>query len=80
MTVAICHKIICISLADDVMLTSIEGLEFSTSDYPSEINITGTLPEAGNLKLIITRPLPEKSCAAIEGVYTKADRKLSKMH
>ena len=43
------------------------------------MNITGTLPEAGNLKLIITRPLPEKTCAAIEGVYTKADRKLSKM-
>ena len=43
----------------------------------SEMNITGTLPEAGNLKLIITRPLP--SCTAIEGVYTKADRKLSKM-
>ena len=43
------------------------------------MNITGTLPEAGNLKLIITRPLPEKICAAIEGVYTKADRKLLKM-
>ena len=41
------------------------------------MNITGTLPEAGNFKLIITRPLPEKTCAAIEGVYTKADRKLS---
>ena len=24
------------------------------------MNITGRLPEAGNLKLIITRPLPEK--------------------
>ena len=42
------------------------------------MNITGTLPEAGNSKLI-TRPLPKKTCAAIEGVYTKADRKLSKM-
>ena len=40
------------------------------------------LPEAGNLKLtqaISSRPLPEKTCAAIEGVYTKADQKLSKM-
>ena len=45
----------------------------------SEMNITGTLPEAGNLELIITRPLPEKTCAAIEGVYTKANRELSKM-
>ena len=29
----------------------------------SEMNITGRLPEAGNLKLIITRLLPEKTCA-----------------
>ena len=43
------------------------------------MNITGTLPEAGNLKLIITRHQPEKTSAAIEGVYTKADIKLSKM-
>ena len=33
--------------------------------WTSEMNITGTLPEAGNLKLITTRPLPEKTCAAI---------------
>ena len=31
----------------------------------SEMNITGRLPEAGNLELIITRLLPEKTCAAI---------------
>ena len=31
----------------------------------SEMNITGRLPEAGNLKLIITWLLPEKTCAAI---------------
>ena len=39
----------------------------------SEMNISGTLPEAGNLKLIITRPLPEKTYAAIEGECTKTD-------
>ena len=32
---------------------------------PSEMNITGRLPEAGNLKLIITRLLPGKTCAVI---------------
>ena len=31
----------------------------------SEMNITLRLPEAGNLKLIITRLLPEKTCVAI---------------
>ena len=31
----------------------------------SELNITGRLPEAGNLKPNITRPPPEKTCAAI---------------
>ena len=31
----------------------------------SEMNITGRLPEAGNLKLTITRLLPEKTFAAI---------------
>ena len=43
------------------------------------MNITRTLPEAGNLKLIITRPLAEKTCAAIEGEDTKAGRKLLKI-
>ena len=38
---------------------------YSTCKYiPSEMNITGRLPEVGNLKLI-TRLLPEKTCAAI---------------
>ena len=31
----------------------------------SELNITGRLPEAGNLKPNITRPPPEKTYAAI---------------
>ena len=33
--------------------------------YNSELNITGRLPEAGNLKPNITRPLPEKTCTAM---------------
>ena len=35
------------------------------SDRTSELNITGRLPEAGNLKPNVTRPQPEKTCAAI---------------
>ena len=46
----------------------------------SEMNITGRLPEAGNLKLIITRLLPEKKMRShLMSIYIKAGRKLSKM-
>ena len=45
----------------------------------SETNIAGRLPEAGNLKLIITRPQTEKTYAGIERENTKAGRKLLKL-
>ena len=44
------------------------------------MNITGRLPEAGNLKLIITRLLPEKNMRGhLMSICKRAGRKLSKM-
>ena len=55
-------------------LASKMAAKLSFQSFLSSLDITGRLPEAGNLKPNITRPPPEKTCAAMKGMYTKASR------